>query len=256
MDVEQFIKKTTVEFKSIEEVTVERLAPILKSYDFCRITGLVPEQNVVDCLSNIADRFDEIVDNPVTGESHEQVKTNFQKMSIGRARHGNVDRPRFMRTIYNPLWCEDIYGMHSNFTLLANIRNLLSGKNLDFAIDKVEEGVWTAARMHHFPTGGGFMVDHRDTVLPKMLKDNDFDGEYYQLLMLLSQKGEDFDVGGGTVEIDGEVLEYEDCTRRGDIIVYNGATTHGVNDIDPHKPFSQRSPGGRYSALATLYKQY
>ncbi|NKC00890.1 MAG: hypothetical protein GKR90_20670 [Pseudomonadales bacterium] len=254
-ELSHIIAEATVRVESIEDFCLETVAPILKQWDFCRITGLVTEEQAKQSLDAVAATFSDIVDHPVTGEAASDVMTNFQKMSIGRARHGGVDRPRFMRTLYNPVWCDDIYKMRDNFTALAQVRNILSGMPRDFAIARVEDDVWTAARIHHFPSGGGFMVDHKDTVLPKMLKENDFSGEYYQLLLLLSQKGEDFETGGGTVELNGEMIEYEDYTLRGDILVYNGSTVHGVNDIDPHLRYVQSSPAGRYSALATLFKK-
>ena len=42
------------------------------------------------------------------------------------------------------------------------------GKNIDFAINHVDEGLWTVARVHHFPIGGGHMVTHKDTLAPNL----------------------------------------------------------------------------------------
>lgn len=78
---------------------------------------------------------------------------------------------------------------------------------------------------------------------------------FYQPLVLLTQKGEDFETGGGVAEIDGHVVEYEDYANMGDIVVYNDMTQHGVSDIDPHKLYKQDSLAGRMGGLVTLFKK-
>ena len=53
----------------------------------------------------------------------------------------------------------------------------------------------------------------------------------------MSQKGKDFESGGGFAKIDGKNVIYEDFTEIGDIAIYNSFTEHGCFDIDTHKPF-------------------
>ena len=47
---------------------------------------------------------------------------------------------------------------------------------------------------------------------------------------------------------------YEEFTAPGDILIYNGRTTQGVQTIDPHVLPELGLPGGRYSATVTLYR--
>ena len=194
-----------------------------------------------------------IDDASTTGEKASEVRKLFMKMSIGNAEHGGVIRPRFKRVIYNPL-NQDVFKLDFVFKKLAQIRNYLSNKSLDYAIDKEEDNFWTAARMHQFPKGGGFMVLHKDTVLPGILKQRKFKGGFFQPLVLMTQKFEDFNKGGGIALINDEIVEYEDFANRGDIVIYDSHTLHGVKDIDPHLPYNQRSIEGRISGLVTLYE--
>ena len=125
-------------------------------------------------------------------------------------------------------------------------------KPIDFALGKVEKNkMWTAARIHHFPTGAGFMFPHKETIAPGIVKGF---GKYYQVLITMSEKGKDYKIGGGTTTYKNKLVEYENFTKPGDIVVYDSRTIHGVNTIDPDKPFIQRSGNGRYSGLVTLYK--
>ncbi|MCA9582819.1 MAG: hypothetical protein KC416_13565 [Myxococcales bacterium] len=250
---QDLVQNATVQVDRIEDIDRSHLVEILKKYNFARITGLVKPEAAARSRELMRKRFRMEDDRATTGESHEEVKTNFQKISIGRARHGGVDRPRFMRCFYNPLWAEDIYEMRENFRKVAQLRNILGNRELDFATDKEEGGMWTAARIHQFPTGGGFMVAHRDTVLPKIYDDKGL-GDFFQPVLLLTQKGEDFETGGGFAEVAGERVVYEDFAGRGDIVIYDTSTVHGVDDVDTHKPYRQDSIDGRMSALVTLYK--
>ena len=178
---------------------------------------------------------------------------NFQKLSIGGAGSHWDYRPRFMRVIYNPLWAEDRYGMHTTFRKLAHIRNALQGNPPDYAVDKVEDGVWTAARMQHYPAGGGNISRHRDAVISTVTSDAGVK-QFHQMLLLLTSKGEHFDVGGAYMEFGDEVVDLEDDFKAGDIVIYDGRTMHGVHDIDPHKVASLTGFEGRLIASVSLYK--
>ena len=250
---QRIIDEATLTVASIDEVSRDGLLAVLREFHFARITGLVSPEEVDRSRQLMAARFNPDDDRPTTGEHHTEVKDNFQKLSIGRARHGGIDRPRFMRCFYLPMWAEDIFGLREIFRKVARVRNILGNRALDFAVDREEDGMWTASRVHHFPHGGGFMVAHRDTVLPQVYKDGGL-GEFFQPLILLSQKGEDFQIGGGFVDLRGERILYEDHAGKGDIVIYDTSTDHGVEDIDPDRPFRQDSLAGRMSGLVTLFK--
>ena len=77
---------------------------------------------------------------PRLKESPADIMDNFQKVSIGGAEHSGVYRPRCMRTFYNPIWADDIYGMRGAFVQTAKVRNRLYKFHEDFAISSEEGG--------------------------------------------------------------------------------------------------------------------
>ena len=76
----------------------------------------------------------------------------------------------------------------------------------------------------------------------------------------MSKKGNgadcDFETGGGFFEVDGARYYYEEGCDIGDIVIYSGATVHGVADIDLHKTFDNRTCRGRLAGFVTLYREF
>lgn len=66
----------------------------------------------------------------------------------------------------------------------------------------------------------------------------------------------DFSTGGGFFEYEGERFYYEKHCNIGDIVIYSGATIHGVTDIDLHKTFDSTSCAGRMGGFVTLYRHF
>ncbi len=242
----------------LEDIDLELIQSALNSHSFCIIRGLIDASELCSSLALLGEFIENNEDRACTGESSEEVKSYFMKLSIGLGNHsGNsINRARFMRTIYFPLNTSDDFMLVNSFKTLAKVRNLLMNKPIDFAVETPEDGLWTAARIHHFPTGGGHMVIHKDTLLPQYLTEMDESTKYFQPILIMSQKGIGFDKGGGVAMLDGSLVEYEDYTKIGDIVIYDVNTIHGVNEIDLHRPFLQRSRTGRYSGLVTLYKDF
>ncbi len=250
----RILDEATLDASSIKDLDRDALMARLNEFHLLRIRNLVSKDEVAAARARMQRNFDVGADRATTGESASEVRRNFQKWSIGRARHGGVDRPRFMRCFYLPMWDEDVFGMREIFRKVAQVRNLLGDHPIDYAIDDPSERAWTASRIHHFPAGGGFMVDHRDTVLPSVYEQNGLGG-FFQPLVLLSQKGVDFEVGGGFAMVGDERISYEDHCQAGDIVIYDTTTVHGVDDVDPHVPFRQDSLAGRLSGLVTIFKK-
>ena len=70
------------------------------------------------------------------------------------------------------------------------------------------------------------------------------------------KKGEDFDSGGPFIDdSNGERLNIDDSVELGDIVVYDGQTFHGVEDIDPHRKLSLNTINGRLAGFVSLYKK-
>ena len=248
-------EKTTFKVSSIDDVKslLPQMKACLEEYSFVRITGLIDKEKILSAKKKIDQHFNFMEDRASIGEDPKEIQRNFRKLSIGGAQQFGVYRPRCLRTIYNPLWDEDIFELHESFKTMAKVRNLFYGFQENFAIDGVEDDMWTASRIHHYPTGGGFLISHRDTVVPKVHKKQGYSG-FHQLIMVLSKKGIDYQDGGGFATLGGKQYFYEAEAEYGDIAIYDGATVHGVADIDPELPFDQKSSSGRMVAFVTLYK--
>jgi hypothetical protein len=142
--------------------------------------------------------------------------------------------------------------MHGIFRTMIRLRNRLAGKPDDFASTSIDEGLWTAARIHQYPLGGGFMSRHRDQTADAAARRGGLN--YYQLLLVMTQKGVDFESGGAFLEYGNHTLHLEDTSRVGDIIIYNGSSVHGVATIDPHQRLDLDTISGRLSAFVSVYE--
>ena len=66
----------------------------------------------------------------------------------------------------------------------------------------------------------------------------------------------DFESGGAFIDDpEGKRLNIDDSVEYGDIVIYNGQTFHGVEDIDPHKKLSLDTINGRLAGFVSLYKK-
>jgi hypothetical protein len=70
----------------------------------------------------------------------------------------------------------------------------------------------------------------------------------------MTQKGVDYKKGGSFVINKNQVINIDDNTKIGDVVLYSARTVHGVLDIDPNKFPDLKSDKGRYVALTTLFK--
>lgn len=220
------------------------------------VRGYFSETEIKAGLAGLRANFDIRNDAATIGESPEMVMRNFQKLNIGGIFNTKIYRPRFLRAIYNPIWAEDIYSLHTVFRKFAKLRNAILDYPCDFAIDNIaEDGSWTASRLQHYPTGGGFLVEHVDSVLASV---HDWAGykQFLQFLLPLTQKGVDFARGGGYVVVDGTKIVIDDFMQPGDVAMYSGLIQHGVDEIDPHRPLELGVDSGRVVAFANLYKDF
>lgn len=242
-------ERNLVSLNSVEELSVESIRQSLNRDGFACIRGLIHETEVIIARQHLRAQFSKANDHPSVGEKPREIKSNFQKLRVGSSPAYPSDT-RLARNIHNPLWEEDIYAMHNIFRKLIALRNKLLGKAKDYASDHIEDGVWTAARIQQYPSGGGFMSPHRDVTEGA----KSVGLKYVQLLLLMTKKGVDYERGGGFIQRNGETIMWDDFGELGDIIVYDGSTIHGVQDIDPHKPLDLDTFTGRIVAVCPLYK--
>lgn len=137
------------------------------------------------------------------------------------------------------------------FQRIIVTRNQLTGQAKTFGDNPVQDRFWDARRIHHYPQGGGFMFPHRDSYFPTVLNDVQF----LQVLFLLSEKGQDFQSGGGYIyDLQDQKIDLETEGGLGAIIYFDGRIIHGVADVDAQEDFDLTRPTGRLSAIANLYE--
>ncbi len=251
---EKYFENNLFTCNNLEEIAYEEILLSLASDKFVCLRGLLSPSRVRQAKITLSQKFSKVNDHPTIGESPNDVKQNFQKLSIGcaRGKHHVGSYGRLLRVFFNPLWEKNIYQMHDIFRQLIAVRNKLMGKPISFASDTIEEGLWTAARIHQYPVGGGFIQGHKDRTQAAVAKQAQLN--YYQVFAILSQKGEDFESGGGFIEHQGKRIIIDDYISPGDIVIYDGSSLHGVEDIDPHKVLDLETVSGRLSAFVSLYK--
>ncbi len=239
-----------------EDIPVDAFNEKMERDTFACIRGIISPEEVESAKQKLRERFDRRNDHPGTGQPPDAVRHNFQKLNVGGERlKGPNDDARLFRAFYNPIWEEDIYGFRDAFVRMAKVRNVLAGNPIDFATQGIEDnGLWTAARIHQYMAGGGFFRGHTDYVVSDIADEKGT--KFFQLLLLMSDKGpgKDFETGGAFVDIGDERVYLEDHFRPGDLMVYDGRSRHGVEDVDPHLPLDLDVINGRLAAFVTLFK--
>jgi hypothetical protein len=243
------------EVDSPQEVRLDDFMHAMERRTFACIRGLVKPQAMQAACERIVARFDRRLDQPAKGHSADAVRRNFQKVLLGgESRSASNDDARCFRSVYNPFWDEDVWGLHDGLRQLARMRNHLAGLRPDFALERIEDnGLWTAARFHQYPRGGGFFRRHTDYIVKDVADEKST--RFYQVVLTITRKGVHFQEGGAFVDIGERRVVLDDCALQGDIIVYDGRTMHGVEDIDPTALLDLETINGRIAGFATLYKK-
>ena len=243
------------EVSSPLDIDLESFKDAMQRRTFTCIRGLVAPQAMYDAYDRIVSKFDRSLDAPATGQSADAVRRNFQKINLGgESRTANHDDARFFRAFYTPFWEEDVWGLHDSLRMLARVRNLLAGLDDGFALEKIEDnGLWTAARFHQYPQGGGFFRRHTDHVAKDVVDERST--AFYQVVLTMTRKGEHYQQGGAFVDIDDDRYCLDDNALMGDILVYDGRTVHGVEDIDTGTLVDLNGINGRLAGFATLFKK-
>jgi len=238
-----------------EQIDVEQLQKVMDKFTFACIRGIILPDDVRVAVHTIREKFDHRKDHPPQGHPPEAVRSNFQKLNVGgESSTANNDDARLFRTFYNPIWEEDVWGLRDIFVQLATVRNRIAHLPLDFAINSTEaNGLWTAARFHQYPSGGGYFRRHTDYVVKDVADESST--EFYQVVLNMTQKGKDFVEGGAFVDLPEGRICLDDQALPGDILIYDGRTVHGVEDIDPRSSLDLTSMNGRLAGFATLFKK-
>ncbi len=253
------IDRATFSSGNIDDLDYMQLQSVLDEKNFAIITGLISYDEIVKGKEALREAFSIDNDNPATGESPESIQGNYQKFSIGGGELREKDLAKCVRTFYNPIFATDAYGLRNAFKQAAMIRNIVTGFDKNFALDTIQDGFWTASRVHHYPSGGGHMAGHVDDYVPTVVGKHGVDA-YFQPLIVMSHKGDapscDYKKGGGYFVLDGERIYYDAFLQPGTIVIYNTRIFHGVEEVDPDIAFRQDSLSGRFSGLVTMYRDF
>jgi hypothetical protein len=248
------ILEATVHVTSLNETAIPEIRRFLAENTFARVTGLFDPETIQRARERLRAMFNSKNDRKHDPRNPDALLQNFQKLVVGGTQGVN-SVPRFVRLFYNPLMDADIFGMHDVFRNLVRFRNLLYGLPRDFTLSGIEDGMWSATRIHHYPRGGGFMAPHTDVGTATVSREAGLAG-YVQVILIMSRKGIDFQTGGAYIDVDGERLFFESECDLGDVVIYDGRVNHGVEDIDGLDPLDMSSFEGRLVAMATLFKHF
>jgi len=177
-------------------------------------------------------------------------KGPWRKQAISSTNGIGEPYAQFLQSMYFDHQSSAYPHLNKLFEFVIELRNQIMDVPKDFGDDPDRDGFWNACRVHHYPAGGGFMVMHKDTYFPVALGEY----SYYQLLVPFSKKGRDFTTGGGVV-VDRHGVKHntDELAGMGSVLVYDGRTLHGVEDVDSHELLNFESPKGRLCVVCNLY---
>jgi len=246
--------KSSIKFKKLDDVNTSNVLSLLKKNNYVVVNGLFNKTEISKALQKIKSKIKKINDHPAMGEKPSAILKNYSKFVLGGKMNSWDYKPRCLRVMYNPIWDKDIYDVRKLFIRLAQFRNIIQGYEKNFAIKNIEKNLWTASRIQHYPTGGGFFSKHKDIVLNTVTSKAKIK-KFLQIILLLTSKGKDFRNGGAfIIDKNKKKIDLEKFAKAGSILLYNGTSMHGVDEIDPEKKFSSFSNLGRYVMMASLYK--
>ena len=186
---------------------------------------------------------------------HYSVLSNepWRKLAIGSSNGLGEAYAQNLQSIYFDANDKNYPALGSLFSLMILIRNKLMGVDPSFGSEPERHRFWNACRVHHYPRGGGFMATHRDTHFPQVINAQ-IGKPFYQVCVLLSRRNTDFFTGGGVI-YDGkkERIDLETLGGFGSLILFDGRTYHGVEDVDPDQVIDFSRADGRLAAFVNLY---
>ena len=183
------------------------------------------------------------------------LKNAWRKTAVGSGNGLGEKYSQVLQTTYMPLKnLEEFQGLNYCFNQAIQTRNQLTDMPKNFGSENsLQPGAyWNASRIHHYPSGGGHMAEHKDTHFPAILGKSNI--PFIQVAILLSNRNIDFSSGGGfIVDRDGQKFFFEDESSIGSIVIFDGSLKHGVEDIDPHLILDWQSSKGRIALFSNLY---
>ena len=226
---------------------------IVSKSGFCIVKKVFSLSNHMNSLIELRQQaVDKILSSEISKNSESPIGL-LHKFNIGDSDPSTGRFPRCFETIYIP---QDVHGFFSFpniFAPMIKLRNSLMGKSENYVrgVD-FSEGLWTACRFQHYFRGGGFFGGHTDIIIDQISSTANL--RTVQLVGVLSNRGEHFETGGAYIETSSGRIDLDDEVEVGDVVIYDGASYHGVHDIDANHKFTTDSRFGRWSALVSLYQ--
>src|SRR5262245_44069651 len=177
----------------------------------------------------------------------------WRKLAIGSSNGIGDPYAQNLQTIYFDANDKNYPALGSLFKLMIAVRNRLMRINPSFGDNPERDRFWNACRIHHYPRGGGFMAMHKDTRFTRII-DAQIGKPFYQVSILLSRKNADFYNGGGfVVNNRNEKIDLETQGGFGSLVLFDGRTYHGVEDVDLDQIIDFSRSDGRLAAFVNLY---
>ena len=183
----------------------------------------------------------------------ELIKAPWRKQTVGSHSGSGEPYSQLLQTTYFHPKDTRFPALNAIFSSMIELRNSLTNMNRDYGNDLDNDAFWNACRIHHYPQGGGHMAAHRDTLFPDLLKN--FKVPFLQIMATLTARGTDFHTGGGyVVDSNGQNVFFETASNAGSLVLFDGSTIHGVQDIDLSELLDFSSSKGRIALFVNLYK--
>ncbi len=145
-------------------------------------------------------------------------------------------------------WNQNIFNFFEIFKEMFQIKNLISGLDADkyFLANPEDDDFVIRCLFHHYPTGGGFIAKHSDTV-----------GTHQSVTSIaaLSDKGKDFTNGGlYVIDENNQKVYIDDYLKSGSVLFFNPEIIHGVDEIEGSTEGGFFDPSGRWIMLGATIK--
>jgi hypothetical protein len=177
----------------------------------------------------------------------------WRKLAIGSTNGLGDPYAQNLQSIYFNSSDPSYPALGSLFHTMVLIRNRLMGVDPSFGSKPEKDRFWDACRVHHYPRGGGYMATHKDTHFPQVIGAQ-IGKPFYQVCVLLSRKNKDFFTGGGVIyDNEKQKIDLEIAGGFGSLVLFDGRTYHGVEDVDLDQVIDFSRPDGRLAAFVNLY---
>lgn len=177
----------------------------------------------------------------------------WRKLAVGSTNGLGDPYAQNLSSIYFDLNDRNYPALGALFGFMVRVRNKLMRVAPNFGSNPSEDRFWNACRIHHYPRGGGFMSVHKDTHFPQLIA-SQIGKPFYQVCVLLSRKNADFFSGGGMIiDTKKNKIDLETQGGFGSLIIFDGRTYHGVEDVDLDQVIDFSRSDGRLAAFVNLY---